>query len=220
MAHSDYPTARPFLPDDRDLDNLARAAEGCQGCPLYHDATQTVFGVGPSDAQLMLVGEQPGAEEDRVGEPFVGQAGKMLDRSLEAAGVQRSDVYITNAVKHFKSKGGDGSRRGVKPQVGEVHACRPWLESELEAVQPLIVVAMGTVAARSLIGQPVTIGESLGAWLQTAEGRHLIVTYHPSAALRAPAKIDRERIFETLVDDLARAHEAISQVDRGARPGR
>ncbi len=218
MARSDYPTAQPFLPDDKNLDTLATAAEGCQGCPLYQDATQVVFGSGPPDAEIMLVGEQPGAQEDQIGEPFVGPAGRLLDQALKEGGLNRDELYITNAVKHFKFEVSDGRRSGIKPSVGEIKACHPWLESEIEQVQPEIVVAMGAVAARSLTGKPLAIGEVLGSWLQTSEGRSLIVTYHPSAVLRSPAEVDQDRIFEALVRDLDRAREAVLSARGGRRP--
>ncbi len=219
MAQSDYPTARQFLPEERNLNSLARASQGCQGCPLFRNARQTVFGVGAADAQIMLVGEQPGRREDEAGEPFVGPAGKVLDRALEEAGMRRGDLYITNCVKHFKSESQNGGRRGKKPNISEINACRPWLESEIEAVQPEIIIALGAVAARSLAGRPLTVGEAIGNWLETQEGRDLIVTYHPSAALRAPAESDRDRIFDVLASDLSRAWEAVGPMRPGPRAG-
>lgn len=219
MAQSDYPTARQFLPDERDLESLAEASQGCQGCPLFKDATQTVFGSGATDADIMLVGEQPGRKEDEEGKPFVGPSGKVLDQAFEEAGVHRDAVYITNAVKHFKSEGSDGGRQGLKPNISEINACRPWLESEIEAVEPEIIIALGAVAARSLAGRPLTVGEAIGSWLETEEGRDLIVTYHPSAALRAPAETDRDRIFDVLAGDLSRAWEAVAPMRPGPRAG-
>jgi uracil-DNA glycosylase len=218
MARSDYPTARPFLPEDKSLENLAMAARGCQGCPLFQGAKQVVFGSGSSQARIMLVGEQPGVKEDRDGEPFVGPAGRILDRALAECGLERDELYITNAVKHFKSDGSDGRKRGVKPAVAEIKACRPWMESEIEQVQPEIVIALGAVAARSLTGTPLAIGEVLGSWLQTSEGRTLIVTYHPSAVLRTPGEADQDRIFEALVNDLDRAREAVLSAGDEPRP--
>lgn len=219
MAQTEYPGAHQFLPDDRDLDSLEEASQGCQGCPLYRDATQTVFGAGNPDAELMLVGEQPGRKEDEAGEPFVGPAGKVLERALEEAGMRREAVYITNAVKHFKSEPTDGMRRGLKPNISEINACRPWLEEEIEVVQPEIIIALGAVAARTLAGRPLTVGEAIGNWLETDGGRDLIVTYHPSAALRAPADTDQDRIFEVLAGDLHRAWEAVAPMGPGPRAG-
>lgn len=218
MGRSDYPTARPFLPDDNDLKSLADAAEGCQGCPLYEDATQVVFGQGNDDADLMLVGEQPGAKEDEAGEPFVGPAGQALDKALNRAGIDRGDIYITNAVKHFKHRQTNGKRKGSKPDVSETLACRPWLEQELATVNPRLVIGMGAVAARSLSGRRLAIGEARGEWLETIDGRDLMITYHPSAALRAPSESDREQIFEMLTDDLLRASNILSGIEPGGRP--
>lgn len=209
MASSDYPTARPFLPDDTDLDSLASAARDCRGCPLYREATQVVFGTGPTDADLMIVGEQPGRKEDRSGQPFLGRAGQLLDRALELSGLRRSNIYVTNAVKHFKSKASDGHPVKATPKVGEIHACRPWLESEIAAVQPEVIVALGAVAARSLTGESVAVGGALGAWFQTAEGRPLVITYHPSAAIYTSQEANENHIVEIISRDLRRARDMI-----------
>lgn len=205
MAKSDFPTARQFLPEERDLKSLAEAATECRGCPLYQGATQVVFGEGPSEARIVLVGEQPGRQEDEAGRPFVGPAGQALDRALDEAGIDRDQIYITNAVKHFKFEAIDGSQKGLTPRISEINACNPWLEAELAAIGPVVVVAMGTVAARSLSGQSMTIGQARDQWLQTQWGHELIVTFHPSASIRAPLRQRREQIFEALVYDLERA---------------
>ena len=218
MSRSDFPTARPFLPDDRDLEALAEACQDCQGCPLYGDATQAVFGIGRADADIMLVGEQPGVREDRIGEPFVGPAGKVLDQALEEAGIRRDEIYITNAVKHFKSRTTEDRQTGVKPNVAEITACRPWLESEIERVNPEIIVALGAVAARSLTEELIPVGEALDQWMQTAEGRDLLVTYHPSATLRAVAEADQGRMFDAITRTLTRARDAVSPMRPGPRP--
>lgn len=219
MARSEYPSARQFLPEEQDLDSLAEASQGCRGCPLYQNATQTVFGAGPPEADIMFVGEQPGRKEDEEGEPFVGPSGKVLDRAFAEAGVDRGAVYITNAVKHFKFQSNNGRRKGLKPGIRELRACRPWLESEIETVQPEIVIALGAVAARSLAGRPLTVGEAIGTWLETEDGLDLIVSYHPSAALRAPAETDRDRIFDVIAGDIRRAWEAVAPMSPGPRPG-
>lgn len=216
MAQSDYPTARPYLPDDRSLDSLAEAAEGCRGCPLYRNSRQVVFGAGPPDAQIMLIGEQPGVEEDKVGQPFLGPAGSLLDDALRQAGLDRGQVYMTNAVKHFKSQSNNGRQKSITPTVAEIKACHPWLETEIETVQPEVLVALGSVAARSILGRSVAIQESLDTWFQAEGGRSLIVTYHPAAALRAPQRDDQERLFNIIARDLSRAREAITG---GLRPG-
>ncbi len=211
MARSDHPSARPFLPDKRNLKSLAEAAEGCQGCPLYKGATQVVFGEGPRDARLLLVGEAPGQQEDKSGRPFAGPAGEALDRALEEAGLDRATLYITNAVKHFKSENVDGEIRGLKPRVSEINACNPWLQAEIEEIQPRIVIALGTVAARGLVGRAITIGEAREQWMQTKWGQPLIVSFHPSASIQAPFQERRDRIFDALVYDLERARDALNE---------
>lgn len=218
MSRSEYPTARPFLPEDKNLDQLADAAAGCQGCPLFEDADQVVFGTGPEDADIMLVGEQPGRREDRTGQPFVGPSGEALNQALQETGIARDEVYLTNAVKHFKSRKVDGHRTGVKPAKGEISACRPWLESEIEVVEPEIIVALGAVAARSLTKSSITVGEALGSWLETGEGRDLIVTFHPGAVIRAPEGVDEDQIFDAIVEALSRAREAVSPTSPGSQP--
>ncbi len=205
MAREDYPTANPFVPEERDLESMAEAARHCRGCPLWQGATHVVFGEGPEDAEIVLVGEQPGRREDETGRPFVGPAGQALDRALEEVGVDRNQIYITNAVKHFKSKRSNGTRQGVTPRVAEINACNPWLQAELEQIDPRIVVAMGTVAARSLAGRALSIGETREQWLHTQWGQELIVTFHPSASIRAMSNERREQIFEAIVYDLQRA---------------
>ena len=217
MNRSDYPSARPFLPDDRSLENMAMAADGCQGCPLFKGATQAVFGEGNPKADLMLVGDQPGPAEDQSGRPFVGAAGDLLDRALNSAGLRREDLYLTNAVKHFKSNPGNGETAGVSPSLQEAHACNPWLQAELEEVKPRLVIAMGALAARILSGEPLAIGEARQQWLETTGGLELLVTYHPVAVLRIPAEFDQNRIFDALVADLTRAREALFGGD--AHPG-
>src|SRR5690242_8003476 len=155
-------SAAEFLPNSRSLTVLERAAAGCRGCPLYEDATQAVFGEGRKRAELMLVGEQPGDKEDLAGEPFVGPAGKLLDRALEEAGIDRSQAYVTNAVKHFKWKPRGKRRLHQTPRVGEIEACKPWLAAEVEAIRPEAVLAMGATAARSLFGPKVKVTKDRG----------------------------------------------------------
>lgn len=215
----EYPTARPFMPDDHSLDSLEDAAEGCEGCPLYEGAEQAVFGVGPENADIMVVGEQPGTEEDQAGEPFVGPAGGELNRVFEQAGLIREDLYITNAVKHGKFEQTDG-RSGANLKVAELDACRPWLEAQIEQVRPEIIVALGTMAARSLTQGPVTIQQAQDVRHKTAEGDDLLVTYHPAASLRAPSDEDQQRIFEAMVRtfDEARRQVAPGRPGTEARP--
>src|SRR5215217_4855558 len=177
-------TAAPFVPATTALDELAAAAGTCTGCPLHEQATGTVFGEGACQARLMLVGEQPGDQEDRQGHPFVGPAGGVLWTCLREAGIERSDVYATNAVKHFKFQPRGKRRIHQKPTTAEVEACHPWLAAELAAVEPAAIVALGATAARAVLGRTVPIAKSRGEPLD-ANGRPVIVTYHPSAVLRA-----------------------------------
>ncbi|GAA1030834.1 UdgX family uracil-DNA binding protein [Virgisporangium ochraceum] len=206
------PTAEPFVPATTDLGELRAAAAGCRGCHLYEDATQTVFGEGPARARVIMVGEQPGDQEDRRGEPFVGPAGKLLDRALGEAGIDRSLVYVTNTVKHFKFKqAGPGKRRiHATPDRVEITACRPWLVAEFAAVRPTAVVVLGATAAKALFGASFRITRSRGEvlpWPASAQNPaefaptegFAVATIHPSAVLRAD---DREQAFDGLVADL------------------
>ena len=184
----DEPTANsaaPFVPEERELSVLREAAAGCRGCPLFGPATQTVFGVGPQDARVVLVGEQPGDNEDLQGEPFIGPAGQKLDTILERAGVDRSTVYVTNAVKHFKFEPRGKRRIHSKPAAREITACMPWLEAELDTIKPTVVVALGATAARALFGAGFKITKQHGEVSRTRWAPHTLATYHPSAILRA-----------------------------------
>jgi len=201
--------ATPWLPARRTLAALRTAAQGCRGCPLWRDATRTVFGEGPRRAELMLVGEAPGDAEDRVGRPFVGPAGGLLDRALTDAGIDRVLVYITNAVKHFGFAHARGMRLHKSPQAAHINACRPWLVAEVAAVRPQVIVALGAVAARAVCGRPVTIAAVRGRVIDAALGR-VVVTTHPSALLRLREHDEREQAFALLVRDLRMAHDAIS----------
>ena len=200
--------AQPFVPESRSLPVLATAAAACRGCPLYREATQTVFGEGKRDAPLILVGEQPGDREDVQGHPFVGPAGHVLWRCLEDAGIDRSRVFATNAVKHFKHEVRGKRRLHKKPNTAEVEACHPWLRAELEAVKGRVVVALGAVAARSLVGKPLPIAKSRGKPFEL-DDRIVFVTYHPSAVLRADEAA--AEIRAALVTDLRAADAAASE---------
>ena len=195
--------AQQFVPESGDLTMLADAARGCRGCELYRDAEQTVFGAGPASARLMLVGEQPGDQEDRAGRPFVGPAGRLLDKALLAAGVNREEVYVTNAVKHFKFKRAAGSKRRIHqtPSRTEVVACRPWLFAELTAVEPEVVVLLGATAAKALLGNDFRLTAHRGEVLRLPEDTPALATPHPSSVLRGPAD-RRDAAFEALVSDL------------------
>jgi uracil-DNA glycosylase len=202
-------SAADFLPKARSLASLRRAAQGCRGCDLWKDATQTVFGEGRSRAELMLVGEQPGDKEDLEGEPFVGPAGGLLDRALADAGIERGEVYLTNAVKHFKWRARGKRRLHQTPRAGEVEACRPWLEAEVEAVRPRAVVALGATAAKALFGPAVRVTRDRGRPLETPLAAVGAVTVHPSAILRVREREERHDAFAGLVGDLEAVYAAM-----------
>jgi DNA polymerase len=206
-------SAADFVPESRALRTLRRAAAGCHGCPLWKDATQTVFGVGPRNARLMLVGEQPGDKEDIEGEPFVGPAGRILDRALEAAGVERGDVYLTNAVKHFKWRAQGKRRLHQTPRVGEVTACRPWLAAEVEAVRPVGLLALGATAGRSVFGPKVKVARDRGRLLDSPFAPLAAITLHPSAVLRLRDHDEREEATAALVEDLRKIFTAVAERD-------
>ena len=195
-------TAEPFVPASRSLAVLQRSVRGCKGCPLYADTTQAVFGEGPRSAPIMLVGEQPGDQEDKKGHVFVGPAGRVLWSCLEEADIDRDLVYATNAVKHFKHELRGKRRIHKKPSTDEIEACHPWIDAELRTIKPVVIVALGATAARSLFGKTLPIAASRQLTLSVADVPAL-VTYHPSAVLRADeAAAD---IRAALVDDLRRA---------------
>ena len=183
---------------------LANAAQACRACPLFANATQAVFGEGPAKARIVLVGEQPGNEEDLAGHPFVGPAGGVLEKALEEAGIDRRTVYVTNAVKHFSWEPRGKRRIHKKPRVSEIKACHPWLGAELSRIKPVVTVCMGTSAVQSLLGPKVTIGAAKGQVFETAYGP-VIVTRHPSSVLRMREREERRAALDELVADLRRA---------------
>ena len=195
--------ATPFLPKRRTLGGLRKAASGCHGCPLWAPATQTVFGEGSTEARIMLVGEQPGDQEDRKGQPFVGPAGRELDRALEAAGIARGEVYVTNVVKHFKFEERGRRRIHQTPKRFEIDACRPWLDAELEVVKPAGLIVLGATAGKALFGSKFRIREARGVPLESDLAPVVVATIHPSAILRAPSDEDRHAERRTFADDLA-----------------
>jgi uracil-DNA glycosylase len=202
------PGAEEFLPRGRSLRTLRAAVQDCRGCDLFRDANQAVFGEGPAKARLMLVGEQPGDREDIEGEPFVGPAGGVLHKALIAAGIEVGDAYLTNAVKHFKWRPQGKRRLHQTPRVGEVNACRPWLEAEVAAIAPEAVVALGATAARSLFGPKVKVMKDRGELLESDLAPLAAVTIHPSAVLRAGD--EREEAFDSLVADLQLVADALA----------
>jgi DNA polymerase len=217
MADDDFPGAARFVPESATIEGLRAAARDCRGCHLYKNATQTVFSSGSAIARVVLVGEQPGDQEDRRGEPFVGPAGVLLDRALDDAGIDRKLAYVTNAVKHFKfSQTGAGKRRiHQTPDQREITACRPWLTAELEILDPDVIVALGATAGQSLIGRDFRVTRTRGVLNEwpPREGepfakasRFLLATIHPSAVLRAD---DRDTAYAGLVDDLKVAAQVL-----------
>jgi uracil-DNA glycosylase family protein len=192
------------------LRDLREEAATCRACPLWKNATQTVFGEGPPRAEAVLVGEQPGDKEDLAGKPFVGPAGQMLDRALEDAGIERNKVYVTNAVKHFKFVPRGKIRLHQKPTTGEIKACRQWYERELAAIKPALVVAMGATAAQSVLGKITPINRNRGRLINLDDGIKALVTVHPSYLLRLPDAQSRTREYQRFVDDLKIASAALA----------
>jgi uracil-DNA glycosylase family protein len=192
--------AEEYLPESRNLSGLRDAAAGCHGCDLYKYAEQTVFGEGPAHAPILLVGEQPGDQEDRRGEPFVGPAGRVLNQALEQAGVDRTKTYVTNAVKHFKFTERGKRRIHKTPGRTEIVACRPWLLAEIETIEPEVIVCLGAVAAQSLLGPSFRVSKQRGEAIDL-DGRTVVATTHPSSILRGPEE-DRQANLAALVADL------------------
>lgn len=190
-------------PHGHTLDELRREAAGCTGCELYRRATQTVFGEGPERAEIVLVGEQPGDREDRQGHPFVGPAGRLLDEALVEAGIDRDRVYVTNAVKHFKWIDRGKRRIHATPLAGEINACRPWLEAEIRAIAPRVVVALGATAARSVLGPGFKVTQHRGEAIPLEEGRIAMATVHPSSVVRIQDPGQRAAEKHRFVEDLA-----------------
>ena len=199
-----------------DLEALREEAADCRACPLWKNATQTVFGEGPKHAPIMLVGEQPGDKEDLAGKPFVGPAGGMLDRALEEAGVDRKKVYVTNAVKHFKFVPRGKIRLHQKPTTPEIKACRQWYERELAAIQPKLVVALGATAAQSVFGKITPINRNRGHLIDLDGGRKALVTVHPSYLLRVPDEESKAREYARFVADLKIAAAFLQKSARAA----
>jgi uracil-DNA glycosylase family protein len=199
------------VPETSNLKEVAKAASSCTACPLYKNATQTVFGEGSKRAPIMLIGEQPGDSEDIAGKPFVGPAGKLLDRALEDAGVDRKQIYVTNAVKHFKWEQRGKRRIHQKPNSREIAACRPWLEAELRLVQPRLVVCLGATAAQTIFGPAFRVTRERGKLLSSTFAPKVVATVHPSSLLRQPDEESREREYRLFVSDLRVALKASGQ---------
>ena len=195
-------SALEFVPRSRSLRTLREASRGCRGCPLYRHATQTVFGQGPKSARIVLIGEQPGDQEDRAGLPFVGPAGRLLDEGLERAGIARDDAYVTNVVKHFKWEARGKRRLHKKPNAREIAACLPWLDKEIELIRPRVLVLLGATAAQSLLGKDFRVSQRSGEVVPTNLAEHAVATVHPSSILRQRDDAERRDAMERFVADL------------------
>ena len=195
-------SAAPLIPPRPSLRSLRAAAAGCRACPLWERATQTVFGEGERHAPVMLVGEQPGNDEDLAGKPFVGPAGKLLDKALAEAGIERRRVYVTNVVKHFKWEARGKRRIHAKPSAAEIAACRPWLEAELELVRPEVLVCLGATAAQALLGRNFKVSQERGRFVPSPLAPHVTATVHPSSILRAPDDETRRAEMKRFIADL------------------
>jgi uracil-DNA glycosylase len=201
--------ATPFLPERESLKTLREAAADCRGCDLWRDATQTVFGEGPRRARVMIVGETPGDREDREGRPFVGPAGRELDKALEAAGIDRDDVYVTNAVKHFRFEERGKRRIHQRPDARQVRACNPWLDAELRQVRPDALIVMGATAAKALLGSSFRVTQHRGELLDSPLAPLVTATIHPSAILRAPGEEERQAERRAFTADIEMAAKAM-----------
>jgi DNA polymerase len=195
-------TAADYVPERHTLPVLREAVQRCHGCDLYKYATQAVFGEGPKSSSILFIGEQPGDEEDRAGHPFVGPSGRLFNRALEEAGIDRTEVFVTNAVKHFKFEERGKRRLHKKPSAGESNACRPWLEAEIEVVKPEVLVALGATAAQSVFGRAYRVTQERGKFVEHIWAKHATSTVHPSSILRAPDEDQRHIEYQRFVEDL------------------
>ena len=201
--------ASPLIPTRPTLEKLRIAAAGCTACPLWKTGTQTVFGEGSKHAKVIFIGEQPGNDEDLAGKPFVGPAGKLLDRALEEAGINRDEVYVTNAVKHFKWEPKGKRRIHKKPNAREISACRPWLDAELDLLKPRVVVCLGATAAQALLGKDFRVSQQRGKFMESDLAEHVTPTVHPSSILRAPDEETRRSEMKRFVEDLRKVAKVI-----------
>ena len=211
MAGRNKSTAAPLVPEQPTLPSLREAAAGCQACDLFKTGTQTVFGEGASQAEIMLVGEQPGDKEDIEGRPFVGPAGRLLDEALEEAGIDRTRAYVTNIVKHFKWVPRGKRRIHKKPGMTEINACRPWLEAEVAVVQPRALVCLGATAAQGLLGKDFRVTQHRGELVDSPLAEFVMATVHPSSILRAPDEESRALERKSFVEDLANLARALTR---------
>ena len=210
MPQQKIHSAAPLIPTQAPLETLREAATHCQACPLWQSGTQTVFGEGNRHAAALFVGEQPGDQEDRVGKPFVGPAGQLFDRALRAAEIERTQLYVTNVVKHFKWIAKGHRRLHQSPNKAEVMACRPWLEAEIAVIQPQVIVCLGAVAARALLGETFRVTRQRGEFLSSPLAPWILATIHPSAILRMPDEKAREAAFHHFAADLKKVAAKIA----------
>jgi DNA polymerase len=208
--------ASPLIPERPALEKLRIAAVGCTACPLWKTGTQTVFGEGSKHAKVIFIGEQPGNDEDLAGKPFVGPAGKLLDRALEEAGIDRDEVYVTNAVKHLKWEPKGKRRIHKKPNAREIAACRPWLDAELDLLKPEVVVCLGATAAQALLGKDFRVSQQRGEFVDSPLAKHVTATVHPSSILRAPDDEARREEMKRFVADLKKIAKVIN--NRSSQP--
>jgi len=203
--------ASPLIPPRPTISKLQEAARGCRACPLWKTGTQTVFGDGSRTAKVVFVGEQPGNDEDLAGKPFVGPAGKLLDKALVEAKIDRDEVYVTNVIKHFKWEPRGKRRIHKKPNAGEIAACRPWLEAEIALVKPQIIVCLGATAAQALLGPKFLVSKQRGHFIESTLAPYIMATVHPSSILRAPDDESRHAEKRRFIDDLKKVARVISK---------
>jgi uracil-DNA glycosylase len=210
--------ASEYLPAKRTIATLTKAAAVCHGCDLWQRATQTVFGEGSGHASILLIGEQPGDKEDLAGHPFVGPAGRVLDEALAAAGIPRSEVYVTNAVKHFNWSPAERGKRRIhkKPHYSEIQACRPWLDAEIDAVKPKVVICLGATAAQALLGRDFSVMRQRGTFVLSSIAPRVMATVHPSSILRVPDEAARHQQKQAFIDDLRVAAKEIHKLPKAA----
>lgn len=206
--------ATPFLPHRLTLPEMREAVQGCRGCDLYAHATQAVLGDGPSSAVAMFIGEQPGDQEDQQGKPFVGPAGRLLSSALEEAGIDRTEVYVTNTVKHFSFEERGKRRIHKKPKASEIKACRPWLDGEIAVIKPEVIVCLGATAAQAILGKEYRVTEGRGEFVSHALAPYVTSTIHPSAILRVIDADERKLEYQRFVTDLTKVRDMLRQVKR------
>ena len=204
-------SAAQFIPPSHTLSALRNAAVSCTGCDLYQRATQTVFGEGPQKADIIFVGEQPGDQEDLQGHPFVGPAGRILDKALEEAGIARDQTYVTNAVKHFKWEPQGKRRKHKRPSAAEMAACRPWLAAEVDVIRPKILICLGATAAQSVLRRTVRLGDARGKFYKTDLASETFVTVHPSSILRHPEREQQQEEYRRFVEELRIVRRKLEQ---------